>query len=39
VLVIQSWEEDRVFLISNHVIDISEISSWSDPVLSQGGID
>lgn len=39
LLVVHRWQEDAVLLISLHVVDISEISSWCEPVLGKAEVD
>ena len=39
LLVVESWQEDGVLLVSLEVLDISEVSSWSKPVLDDWPVD
>jgi len=39
LLVVHSWQEDAILLISLHIVDISEISSWCEPVLGKAEVD
>jgi hypothetical protein len=38
VLVVQSWQESGALNVGVIVLDVSEISSWSKPILSETGV-
>lgn len=39
MLIVESWQEDGLLDVLLHVVHISEVASWSDPVLGPGLVD